>query len=75
LTLAKWRVARPGEGIDVECLAGSECEFPQRDGRPGIAYGYWIIDSIPIRACSRKCAEKIFSRVRDRVGPVTTRQF
>jgi len=70
VALAKWRVAQPGEGNDIECLAGSQCAFPQRSGRPGIAYGYWVIDSIPIRACSRKCAEKVLMRMRERTAQI-----
>lgn len=67
MAMIKWRVARSDEGTNVECMAGSECEFPQKDGRPGIAFGFWTVNSIPIRACSRKCAEKLALSVRERV--------
>jgi len=63
---AKWTLMRPIDQTEIECMAGSECSFPQKNGRPGIAFGYWKINSINVRACSRKCAEKVIQHLNER---------
>ena len=63
---AKWTLMRPIDEAKTECTAGSECCFPQKNGRPGIAFGYWMINSINVRACSRKCAERIVKHLAER---------
>lgn len=66
MVTATWTLMRPVDESEVECMAGSECGYLQKNGRPSTAYGYWTINSINIRACSRECAEKVVFHINER---------